>query len=254
MANPADQAAIEAAKANEAASLTYAHGMMGTAQESYGLFQQSAEQALAQRYVMYAKAGATSTGESALPSSGIPTGPLNSDEYLNKKKDIQSEIDNLNKDLDRAKKYGPNGGPVPVADIEEKLKEKTSALEALGTGGEALAEIRSNQGTKHLTGSDLLTELSYRDLAQRQGLTMFRTAEDQAVAAVTQGENFNKQASYLEDAKAWNTMSTILGAGLTVLGIALSVTGMPGLGVPLIAAGAGKTASSWGESVGSGPY
>lgn len=222
--NPADEAAVEAAKANEEASRTYAKGIMSTARESYQMFQESAEQALAQRYTVYAKTGNVSTEVGELPESGVPIGPKDSETFQAKKTELEAEVDRLTSDLaDLNKKIDKaGGGPPPVydirAEIEGKLSDAQKNLEALGPGGEALAEIRQNAGTGHLSGSDLLTEVSYRDLAQRHGYTMFRTEQNKAVAAEVQGENFNTQANYLEDAATYNMWTTILGGALKIAG------------------------------------
>ena len=239
MANPADEAAVLAARANAEASRTYAKNIMGTAVENYQRFQETAEQALAARYVMYAKTGNVSTEENAVPTTGgTPVGSPTSEEWQTKKTDLQTEIDDLTKKLGRyAGKEIPRGAPPGLREEAEQLKQAQESLKALGNAPENLPTIRANPATSHLSGSDLLTEVSYRDLAQRHANTLMRTAENQAVAAETQGENFDTQADYLEAASSWETWSSILGVGMTVLGGVLSLTGMPELGIPLITAG-----------------
>lgn len=229
MSNPADEAAVQAAKANEEASRTYAKGIMASARESYQIFQESAEQQLAQRYTVYAKTGNVSTEEvGELPESGVPIGPGDSETFKTKKTELETKVDNLNKEIAAldAKVEKAGGGPPGIDDVRAQMKADlaaaTSDLEALGPGAEALAQIRGNAATKHLSGSDLLTEVSYRDLAQRHGETMFRTAQNQATAAVEQAENFNTQADYLEDAAELNKWMTILGGGLKIAGMIAS--------------------------------
>jgi paraquat-inducible protein B len=232
MANPADEAAVAAARANEAASRTYATGIMKAATENYQLFKESAEQKLAERYVMYAKSGNVSTGTQAVSESGVAVGSPVSEEWGKQRADLNKTIADLQAQMD---KLNPKSGE--HKELEENLKSAQDTLAAMGTSAENLSTIRSNAATGHLSGSDLLTEVSFRDLAQRHGYTQMRSAENQAAAAIQKAEDFNTQANYLEDAATWNTWSSILGVGLTILGGVLSVTGLPALGIAVAGAG-----------------
>jgi hypothetical protein len=245
MPNPADEAAVLAAQANADASRTYATGISGTATENYQRFQETAEQALAARYVMYAKSGNVSTEVGELPASaGTVVGSKESEEYKAKKSELEAAIDQINKDLEP---YTPETAAEDMARKYRSTGEKRDALiadlEALGEDPANLPDIRANAALGHLSGSDLLTEVGYRDLAQRHANTQLRTAQNQAVAAVEQAENFDTQAGYLEDAATWETWSSILGVGMTVLGGVLTLTGMPQIGIPLVTAGIAQATS-----------
>lgn len=222
MSNPADEAAVQAAKANEEASRVYAKGLMSTARENYQLFQEQAEQQLAERYIVYAKSGNVSTEVGELPESGIPIGEADSETFKAKKSELETQVTDLTKELARWKKEFPSGGGPAgpaITTLEKDLATAQANLEALGPGAESLAQIRGNVAAGHLSGSDLLTEVSFRDLAQRHGNTLFRSAENQAVAAEVQGENFNTQAEYLKDAATYNMWTSILGGALKIAGL-----------------------------------
>jgi hypothetical protein len=184
---------------------------------------------LAQRYLVYAKTGNVSTEIGELPESGVPVGTADSETFSAKKTELETQVEGITKEIKRWKdEFGGRADQgvagQAIGKLEAELTAAQSNLEALGQGAETLPQIRQNTATGHLSGSDLLTEVSYRDLAQRHGNTLFRSAENQAVAAITQAENFNTQAGYLENAAAYNTWTSILGGAMKIAGTAAAFT------------------------------
>jgi hypothetical protein len=142
--------------------------------------------------------------------------------YKDQIANLQSRIDAYSKPIES----GPLQGEKPtIRDVDQQhidayqaeIKKSQDALAALGSG--EVASVTAPDSLAFASGSDLLTMVTTRDMLERDKRTMLRSAQNDAVAMVKTGENYDAAAGYAKKAADWNTWNTILNGGLKIAGM-----------------------------------
>jgi hypothetical protein len=213
--NPADQAQIAAAEYNAEMARHDAGALLGSAAENSQRFAESAEKLLAKGMAVLGKTGNLSTEESLPVLSGIDVGATESQDITDYRSELEKKIADL-----QAQAAAP-GPRLPKPSVEQaRLDEIKAAQDALALLGNApVTEVPSPDELLHAGGSDLLTMVSTRDALERDRRTLMRSAQNEAVAMLKAGDQYDVNADYARQAADWNTWNTILGTGLKIAGL-----------------------------------
>jgi hypothetical protein len=232
--NPADQAQIAQAQFNADMARRDAGNLMDEASANAQLFVQKENQNLATGVAALGKTGNLGFTKNELPTSGVGLGATDTKESLDLKKQYQGDVSAADAArttvMQQAASWGfkgtyedllKSGANIPKSelDIIEKGKNSADALNSLPTNSEP--SVALPDAAAYASGSDLLTLVTTKDLMERDKRTMMRSAQNDAVAMLKTGANYDAAAGYASQAAQWNTWNTILGTGLKIAGLFL---------------------------------